>query len=114
MFISHDKWNINTTSKLIELQPIIKRWFTPIDVRIGHAYLTHRSVLRVVDQVRYSTPTNKKSESACHMISQQDLSFICYLNYVDMSFGGAQNMHTSEGNIFHLTRLLNCLETLIM
>ena len=53
--ILQGEWNINVTSKLFEVQPIIKRSFTPMkrrdDVvlwraRIGHAYFTNGYLLR--------------------------------------------------------------------
>ena len=50
------EWNINVTSKLFEVQPIIKRSFTPMErrrddvvlcrARIGHAYFTNVYLLR--------------------------------------------------------------------
>ena len=52
----HREWNINVTSKLFEVQPIIKRSFTPMErrrddvvlcrARIGHAYFTNGYLLR--------------------------------------------------------------------
>ena len=51
-----DEWNINVTSKLFEVQPIIKRSFTPMQrrrddivlcrARIGDAYFTNGYLLR--------------------------------------------------------------------
>ena len=54
--ILQGEWNINVTSKLFEVQPIIKRSFTPMErrrddvvlcrARIGHAYFTNGYLLR--------------------------------------------------------------------
>ena len=54
--ILQGEWNINVTSKLLEVQPIIKRSFTPMErrrddvvlcrARIGHAYFTNGYLLR--------------------------------------------------------------------
>ena len=54
--ILQGEWNINVTSKLFEVQPIIKRSFTPMErrrddvvlcrARIGHAYFTNSYLLR--------------------------------------------------------------------
>ena len=54
--ILQGEWNINITSKLFEVQPIIKRSFTPMErrrddvvlcrARIGHAYFTNGYLLR--------------------------------------------------------------------
>ena len=54
--ILQSEWNINVTSKLFEVQPIIKRSFTPMErrrddvvlcrARIGHAYFTNGYLLR--------------------------------------------------------------------
>ena len=54
--ILQGEWNINVTSKLFEVQPIIKRSFTPMERRrddvvlcrasIGHAYFTNGYLLR--------------------------------------------------------------------
>ena len=53
--ILQGEWNINVTSKLFEVQPIIKRSFTPMErrrhdvvlcrARIGHAYFTNGYLL---------------------------------------------------------------------
>ena len=52
--ILQGEWNINVTSKLFEVQPIIKRSFTPMErrrdvlcrARIGHTYFTNGYLLR--------------------------------------------------------------------
>ena len=54
--ILQGEWSINVTSKLLEVQPIIKRSFTPMErrrddvilcrARIGHAYFTDGYLLR--------------------------------------------------------------------
>ena len=54
--ILQGEWNINVTSKLFEVQPIIKRSFTPMErqrddivlcrARISHAYFTNGYLLR--------------------------------------------------------------------
>ena len=54
--ILQGEWDINVTSKLFEVQPIIKRSFTPMErrrddvvlcrARIGHAYFTNGYLLR--------------------------------------------------------------------
>ena len=54
--ILQGEWNINVISKLFEVQPIIKRSFTPMErrrgdvvlcrARIGHAYFTNGYLLR--------------------------------------------------------------------
>ena len=54
--ILQGEWNINVTSKMFEVQPIIKRSFTPMErrrddnvlcrARIGHAYFTNGYLLR--------------------------------------------------------------------
>ena len=54
--ILQGKWNINVTSKLFEVQPTIKRSFTPIEskrddvvlcrARIGHDYFTNVYLLK--------------------------------------------------------------------
>ena len=54
--ILQGEWNINVTSKLFEVQPVIKRSFTPMErrrddvvlcrARIGHAYFTNGYLLR--------------------------------------------------------------------
>ena len=54
--ILQSEWDINVTSKLFEVQPIIKRSYTPMErrrddvvlcrARIGHAYFTNGYLLR--------------------------------------------------------------------
>ena len=85
--ILQGEWNINVTSKLFEVQPIIKRRRDDVVLcraRIGHAYFTNSYLLR--GELR---------------------PMRCNTRLTVMSFSVVRNMRTSEGSILHLIPYLS-------
>ena len=99
--ILQGEWNINVTSKLFEVQPIIKRAFTPMERRRDDVVLMQGRNWPCLFHKRIFI---KRRIATLAYVLQ-------YSSHCKTSFAAVRNIPKSKGNIFHSIPYLNYLGT---